>query len=57
MTTATIIFEDDGETGLEIKIDFGEGGIKEDSLAHMAAAKAYTDIAKYLKEAENESPK
>lgn len=57
MTTATIIFEDDGETGLEIKIDFGEGGIKEDSLSHMAAAKAYTDIAKYLKEAENESSK
>lgn len=57
MTTATIIFEDDGENGLEIKIDFGEGGIKEDSLSHMAAAKAYTDIAKYLKEAEDESSK
>ena len=55
MTKATIIFEDDGDTSLELKIDFGEGGIVEGSLAHMAAAKAYTDVAKYLKEAENES--
>jgi len=55
MTKATIIFEDDGDTSLELKIDFGEAGIVEGSLAHMAAAKAYTDVAKYLKEVENES--
>lgn len=54
MTTATITFEDDGANELDLRIDFGEGGINQNSIAHLAAAKAYVEIAKFLKEQQNE---
>ena len=55
MTTATIIFTDNGDLVLDLKIDFGEGGINQDSIAHLAAAKAYVEIAQFLREKTNES--
>lgn len=54
MTTATITFTDDSEDGLILSIDFGEGGPSENSIAHLAAAKAYVDIANLLKEKDDE---
>ncbi len=54
MTTATITFKDDGDNELDLRIDFGEGGINQNSIAHLAAAKAYVEIAKFLKEQQNE---
>lgn len=49
MTTATITFTDDDSSELNLSIDFGEGGINQDSMAHLAAAKAYVEIAQFLK--------
>ncbi len=48
MTTAIITFSDDGANELDLKIDFGEGGINQDSLAHLVAARAYVEIAQFL---------
>jgi hypothetical protein len=56
MTKATITFEDDDVNNLDMKIDFGEGGPNKDSIAHVAAAKAYVEIAEFLKaQSEGES--
>lgn len=49
MTTATIIFEDNGFDELDVRIDFGEGGINENASAHLAAAKSYVEIVEFLK--------
>lgn len=59
MTTATITFTDNSEDGLtlSISIDFGEGGPSQDSIAHLAAAKAYVDIGNLLKEKDDEPTK
>ncbi len=61
MTTATITFTDDDSSELNLSIDFGEGGINQDSMAHLAAVKAYVEIAQFLKTAtaddNNESSK
>jgi hypothetical protein len=51
MTTATITFTDDDSSELNLSIDFGEDGINQDSMAHLAAAKAYVEIAQFLKTA------
>lgn len=57
MSKAFIIFEDNNEGILEIKIDFNAEAPDKDSFAHVAAAKAYTDIAALLKEYEDEPSK
>lgn len=53
---ATIIFEDDGDKELDVRIDFGSDKPDQDSIAHLAAAKAFVNITRFLREAmENES--
>lgn len=51
MNKATITFEDDGEE-LKMSIDF-EGGVNDESMAHLAAAAVYVEATKKLNEVEN----
>ena len=54
MSTATITFTDCPDGTTNVRIDFGEGGLNNESAAHYFAAKAVTVVHGAADEADDE---